>query len=200
MAPREEIEHFLADHVPSLKDGLAEESKDQLSGLIDYYESYGYTKDQLAEQLTHQVPQSTLDESSAEEFTKAVAELAAPAPSEAASQDGQEVQEPSAPSDSEALDRMMQDLAAALAQDANAEIEATKQDLFAYVLGHLWEEVRPELEAELEASDQEWASVEEAKAAVYEPAYKALMDAAEGLCDAGDEEGGYAALLSRPAS
>jgi hypothetical protein len=194
MATSEDVDHFLTDHAPSLQASLQQESKDQLFGLIENYEYYGYSKEQLAEVLTEKVPPSTLDEASEEEFTKAVADLSAPAQSEPGTDQSSE------PAAEVSGDAMVEDLAVALAADVNTEIEEQKAALFKHLTEQLWEQVRAEVMAEVEESETVWDSVEEAKAAAFEPAYNAMMAAVDGLWEAGEEDGGFATLLSRPQS
>jgi len=202
MATSEDVDHFLTDHAPSLQASLQQESKDQLFGLIENYEYYGYSKEQLAEVLTEKVPPSTLDEASEEEFTKAVADLSAPAQSEPATDQSSEpgTDQSSEPAAEVSGDAMVEDLAVALAADVNTEIEEQKAAFFKHLTEQLWEQVRAEVMAEVEESETVWDSVEEAKAAAFEPAYNAMMAAVDGLWEAGEEDGGFATLLSRPQS
>jgi len=96
-------------------------------------------------------------------------------------------------------DQILQELAAALGQDASAEIARSKTEFFAYLTQQLWQGVRAELDAEVQAqvAEQKWTSVGEAKSAAYEPAYNALIAAIEGFWNAGAEAGGFAPLLGR---
>ena len=87
------------------------------------------------------------------------------------------------------------DLAKALAEDVIEQLAAGREAFFAYVANRLWAQVQAELAAELRGLD--WGDLTEAKESVHEPAWEALMRAADGLASAGDEGGGYATLLSR---
>jgi hypothetical protein len=192
MATSEDVDHFIRTYAPTLESALEVETKDNLHALIERYESSGYSKEQLAEVIEERVPQTTLADASKDDFVEVVTELVAPSETGHAA-DGQQSAEPT-------RDEVIADLANALAHDAHEEIAATKTAFFEYLTKHLWAEVSAEVLAEVEATDATWDSVEEAKAAAYEPAYNALIAAMDGLWEEGDAAGGFADLLSRPQS
>lgn len=87
------------------------------------------------------------------------------------------------------------DLAKALAADVAEQLAAGREAFFAYVANQLWAQVQAELAAELRGHD--WGDIAAAKESMREPAWEALMGAVDGLVSAGEDGGGYAALLSR---
>lgn len=187
MATYQDVDQFLTSYTPALKAELRDDTKEHLLELIDNFEGHGHTQEDLAKTIEERVSPYSLSNASEQIFVEVVTDLAAhtAAAAQATGIGG---------------DQIITELVTALAWDANAEIDGTKDQFFAYVLDQIWTQVRAGVEAELEAADVTWDSVEEARTAAWEPAYWAMMAAVDGLWDAGEAEGGFAALLSRPQS
>jgi hypothetical protein len=211
MATREEVDQFVAkavsEHVKSALDGP---TKDALGGLMDWYESSGYSTESLAQSLDQLIPKD-LHEASAEEVAKAVGDLSTPQ-AEAGSEHADHVSEQAASQSAEGSGRqpsaelpdedVLKDLGEQLAWDAVAEIDANKAALTEDIVRTLWDDVRKQLMAEIKeqlaAEDGGgWESDDQLKAALYEPAYNAVVAAIDELFKTGAQEGGFEALLSR---
>jgi hypothetical protein len=207
------LEEFLK---PGLKEELPDETKTELSDLLDVYS----TKEALAERMKELVPPTELEDASCDEVVEAVSELVTPEeeelpPLEDGDQlsedlpltekllptEGQPLTEGLLPTEEvrpteevlvtkeEAVpsdEEVLAALVPALATDANQTIEATKTALFADITQQLWDAVKSALTEELKGKELT-GTKEEIQTALYTSAWEALNAAADGLWEAGSE-------------
>lgn len=201
MSERVDVTDFVTEVAPQIADKIDPATKETVGHLLDHYSASGWSSDDLATVMSEQV---SLRDATAEEFDGVVAVVSASVwqQGEEKAHDWQHEQHAQT-GDSQtghaqehSDEATLEQLAAALGEDTVEAINAASPEFIARSIAELWQEVRAKIEEEVRADPQNWPT----KEAAFETAYAALIEAVDGFFDAGESDGGFAALLSRPQS
>lgn len=196
MSERVDVTDFVTEVAPQIADKIDPATKETVGHLLDHYAASGWSSDDLATVMSGQV---SLRDATAEEFDGVVAVVSASVwqqGEEKAHEQQHEQPAQTGHTQEHSDEATLEQLAAALGEDTVEAINAAGPEFIARSVAELWQEVRAKIEEEVRADPQNWPT----KEAAFEAAYAALIEAVDGFFDAGESDGGFAALLSRPQS
>jgi len=174
MADMQEIDTALSTAMPGVFSQIDSATKENFGRLVDYYAGSGYSTGDVVTVVDQQLGSTDIGEAKVEELTAAVDTLCETLP-------GDEKPEAEVPS----TDEIFQVLGDAAGEDLAEALTAAMPEFEANLVRAVWDEVRPAIQAEIDAAPETWSNPD----AVREASYHALREAIEGFLAEGDAEG-----------
>ncbi|MFC4856899.1 hypothetical protein [Actinophytocola glycyrrhizae] len=179
MADMHEIDTALSTAMPEVFSEIDSATKENFGRLVDYYAGSGYSTGDVVTVVDQQLGSTDIGAAKAEELTAAVDSLCETLPGD------ETVTEEDVPVQAPSTEEIFQVLGDAAGEDLAEALTTAMPEFEANLVRAVWAEVRPAIQAEIDASPETWSDPE----AVREASYHALRDAIEGFLAEGDAEG-----------
>jgi hypothetical protein len=181
-----DIDHFIEQHLPpqAVKD-LGQSTKDEVGLLLDHYRSTGYRSEDVAAVLDEKLGSTDLAQAGERELTEAVQALAEPLKQTGGQTPGGQVEQQQAGPSAE---QILAELGNAAGQDVAETFATAMPGFVADTVAEVWAAVRAQIVEDMAADPTTWGEPD-AREALRETAYYALMEALTGFCEAGAATG-----------